>query len=188
MQFRAFEPGIEVNGQTVYAVVDGFSNQAIPLRFLAEVGIAKPISDSWYPQQAWLDAFKRIGEEVGDATLFRIGQRIPENAVFPPNVSDIHSAMQAIDVAYHLNHRKAGTVMFDVATGQMLEGIGHYGYTKVGDRKIHCRCETPYSSHFDLGIITALARRFEKNATCYLDETKPTRLQGAGACTCVVRY
>ena len=40
MQFRAFEPGIEVNGQTVHAIVDGFSIlKRIPSSILLDEGI-----------------------------------------------------------------------------------------------------------------------------------------------------
>lgn len=62
--------------------------------------------------------------------MYNIGLSIPENAVFPPWVVDIDTAVKAIDIAYHLNHRKDGKPLFDMKTGTMSEGIGHYGYER----------------------------------------------------------
>ena len=118
-----------------------------------------------------LRAFKRIAESVGESKLYAIGLRIPENAKFPPHIKTIDDAVASIDVAYHMNHRKAGKVMFDPATGAMLEGIGHYGYKKLGPRSIESVSANPYPCSFDRGIITTMARRFEKGAAIVHDDT-----------------
>jgi hypothetical protein len=68
--------------------------------------------------------------DVGPRALFQYGQHLPKYAPFPPTITDIQSAMGSMDAAYHMNHRKNGKVMFDPATGEMLEGIGHYGYRR----------------------------------------------------------
>jgi hypothetical protein len=61
MEFRAFEPGIEVNGQTVWSIVDGFMlSKQTPSRILVEEGIGtigpggvvKIDADAWYSQEA----------------------------------------------------------------------------------------------------------------------------------------
>ena len=85
----------------------------------------------WYSQEKWLNVFEAISKEIGENTLKSIGLRIPANAQFPPWVKDIDSAIRAIDVAYHMNHRKKGALLFDLGTGKMTEGIGHYGYERV---------------------------------------------------------
>lgn len=113
-QFRPFEPGIEVNGQTVNAVIDGLALlRSIPASVLAEHGIGSInhlgqfILDrnTWYSHQAWLRAFETLFSKVGEGALFQIGLHIPNNAQFPPWMDDIHSAIRSIDIAYHLNHR-----------------------------------------------------------------------------------
>jgi len=192
MQFRAFEPGIEVNGQTVWAVVDGFDHfKQIPSRFLLAEGIGKPGPDGivqldsagWYSQEAWLRAFESISKQVGESKLHAIGLRIPLNAKFPPHIQSIEDAIASIDVAYHMNHRKLGRVMFDGATGKMLEGIGHYGFALKRPREIESVCDNPYPCSFDRGIITTMARRFEKGASVSHEDQAPCRRKGASSCT-----
>jgi len=193
MQFRAFEPGIEVNGQTVNAIVDGFRFlKELPSRILLEEGIGKPgprgivniEPDAWYSQEGWLRAFERIAREMGRPNLFAIGLKIPENAKFPPTITDIDKAVASIDVAYHMNHRKHGTVMFDPSRGIMLEGIGHYGYEpRAGKPLIVSRCQNPYPCDFDRGILTAMARRFEKAARVTHVDEEPCRERGDESCT-----
>ena len=63
------------------------------LKILAEHGIANPQPGHWYPQQAWLDAFKAIAEKIGAGTLLAIGKTIPENAQWPPHVDTIEKAL-----------------------------------------------------------------------------------------------
>jgi hypothetical protein len=198
MQFRPFEAGIEVNGQTVYSIVDGFGHlKATAVRMLLEEGIGEPgegdeirlLPDGWYSQEAWLRVFERIAARIGSTMLHSIGLAIPRNAIFPAWVHDAHSAVRSIDIAYHINHRKQGMVMYDPQTDRMLEGIGHYGYTPVdGERKIISVCENPYPCDFDRGIITSIVRRFEPMAFVEHDDTRPCRKNGHDACTYIVTW
>lgn len=198
MEFVAFEPGIEVNGQTVFSVVDGFrAFTGLAAQYLTAEGIGRLRPDGsleldlagWFPQSAWLRAFQRISETTGQSVLHQIGLAIPRNAQFPPWVTDVHSAVRSVDIAYHMNHRKRGEVMFDPDGGGMLEGIGHYGYTPVeGQRRIISVCENPYPCAFDDGILTAMARRFEKYARVEHDSTKPCRHKGGQHCTYVISW
>lgn len=185
-QFCAFEPGIEVNGQTILSVVKGagvFEQTA--RKFLAKHGLVdvEDRGDKWYSQQAWLDTFKDIQTIVGRQTVYLIGKKIPESAIFPPHIKTIEDALASIDVAYHLNHRRGGRVMFEPATGKMLEGIGHYGYALAEPGHAVLVCENPYPCHFDRGIITTMAHRFVPTAKITHDDTKPCRERGADACT-----
>lgn len=188
-----FEEGIEVNGQSVWAVVAGFKTfSVLASTYLLREGIGTPDNDgvalvdshAWYSQRAYVRAIEKIGAHMGDGVLLEIGKAIPRNAIFPPSVVDIHTAIQAIDVAYHLNHRKQGRPMFEPATGAMTEGIGHYGYERVNGRnEIICVCENPYPCAFDMGILTAMAQRFEPTARLVHDETRPCRKRKGGSCT-----
>jgi hypothetical protein len=192
-QFIAFAPDVEVNGESVFAVVDGmgiFRDRA--LRILARSGIVQPEAGKWYSQQAWLDSFRTISETIGPVTLFAIGRKIPENAHFPPDITDIETALQSIDVAYHMNHRIAGQVMYNPRMGKMREGIGHYGYAKVGDRKIRMTCNNPYPCEFDRGIIEAMAVRFKPEGCLFVrvahDDAAPCRGRGAEGCAYHVEW
>jgi hypothetical protein len=198
MQFKPFEPGIEAYGASIDAVVDAFKLfPSVALKRLAAFGIGTFQGknnvvierDAWYPMDKWLSAFESIATEVGSRGLFQYGQHLPKYAPFPPTINDIHSAMASMDAAYHMNHRKGGKVMFDPSTGQMLEGIGHYGYAPVKhEKKIVSVCENPYPCEFDRGIITSLAARFEKGSRVVHDDKAPCRKTGANSCTYVVTW
>src|ERR1700722_18476626 len=100
MQYVPFEQGIEVNGQTVAAVVQGFALfKKIPSDILLELGIGRRGADGlvelrpdeWVAQETWLKGFETIGNAVGSGALYGIGLKIPECAVFPPWVKDVQS-------------------------------------------------------------------------------------------------
>lgn len=191
--YKAFEENVEVNGQTVLSVVDGigvFKDRAYDI--LKRHGIENIEPEKWYPQQSWLDAFKEIADSTGEFTLNSIGKKIPENAEFPPEIDDIEKALAAIDVAFHINHRINGKVMFNPETGEMLEGIGHYHFEKTGDNEARMVCDNAYPSDFDRGIIEAMARKFKPADSAFvsvrLDKTRPTRKEGADSCTFLVSW
>lgn len=174
-QFVAKDPDVEVNGQTVLAVVNGVSlvfKERI-LNILAQYNILDPKPDHWYKQQDWLNAFKEIAGSIGAYTLFSIGKAIPENADFPPEIDNLEKALQGIDIAYHMNHRGGD--------------IGHYKVLSYDNkaRKAYMECNNPYPCHFDRGIITAMVRRFKPadsiSADVSLDESLPGRNDGAEA-------
>lgn len=196
MQYRAFERDIEILGAAVMATFGGFGPlRAIVDRMLCREGLLDRTAlgttevdvDAWYVQQAWLDALREVDQRFGTEILFNIGAEIPNNAVFPALAIDVHSAVQSIDVAYHLNHRRAGRIMFDQATGEMLEGIGHYGYERISDTQILSTCMTPYPCEFDFGIVATMARRFEPQAIAEHVGTE-CRRHGAQACTYSLRW
>jgi hypothetical protein len=170
-QFVAFAPDVEVNGQTVRAIVEGLKPfEMLALRILSTYGIVDPRPDQWYPQQAWLDAFKHISAKIG-ASLYKIGQQIPENAEFPPDIDTVEKALASIDVAYYMNHRGGE--------------IGTYGCEKVDEQRIKMVCRNPYPCDFDRGIITAMAVRFAPNNNVKVihDDSLPCRKKGDDSCT-----
>jgi hypothetical protein len=198
MQYRAFEPGIEIRGAAIMSFFGGFGPlRAIVHRILCREGLVEPEAtgaevdtdawiDGWYDQQAWLDALREIDLEYGAEVLFNIGAEIPNTALFPASPVDIHTAVASIDVAYHLNHRRGGQIMIDPATGAMVEGIGHYGYERVGERQILSTCVTPYPCEFDFGIVATMARRFEPRTIA--EHLGECRRHGAMACTYSLRW
>jgi hypothetical protein len=195
MQFKPFEPGIEVYGASIDAVVDAFKLfPSIALKKLVNAGIGTMSGkdvvinrDAWYSQERWLSVFESVANDIGPRALMQIGQQVPKHAPFPPTINDIHTAMGSMDAAYHMNHRKGGKVMFDPATGQMTPGIGNYGYTPVPrERRIISVVENPYPCDFDRGIMTSLASRFEKGSRVTHDDSAPCRKTGANSCKYII--
>lgn len=177
-QFEAFASGVEINGETVLSIVDGmgaFKRRAFEI--LSKNGINNPEPGKWYSQQDWLNAFKEISEKMGVTTLFSIGQKIPENANFPPQINSFETALNGIDMAYHMNHRNGE--------------IGYYKYLGLTNSKeARMHCENPYPCDFDRGIIESMVKRFKpENATSVSvkhDEKSPCRKNGANSCEYVI--
>jgi hypothetical protein len=135
MQFKPLEPGIEVGGASLRAIVDGFSKYpSVAMKYLTKFGLVKNEGgksaeidpDGWYSQDAWLSAYEAIAKEVGINSLYSIGKAIVEVTQIPKHVNDIHAGLSSLDIIYHLNHRKNGRIMFNPDNGEMLSGIGNY--------------------------------------------------------------
>lgn len=193
-QFLAFEEGMEVNGQTIIAVVDGLgASGSLAIGYLEKAGLPEIIAggEHWYPQQAWLNVFRAIADELGEDVLFQIGLRIPDNAAFPKGFNSVESALAAIDVAYHMNHRnRHGEVLFDPsrpAPRKMLEGIGHYRFERQAPGSAIVVCDTPYPCAFDRGIVEAMARVFANAQVSHVESTG-CRKDGAQSCTYAVSW
>ncbi len=187
-QFVAINPKAEVLGDAVLAVLEAGRGAFRPmmLDILASHHINDPKRGSWYLQQDWLDAFQAISEKIGEQTLFAIGTKIPESAAWPPDVDTEAKALGSIDVAFHMNHRIQGVALFDPTTGQMTEGIGHYGFELTGDKAATMVCDNPYPCAFDRGIIEAAAKKFATRAflvNAKHDDSKECRNKGGGSCT-----
>ena len=177
-QFKAFAPGVEVKGAAVMAVVKGMGSfETSARRFLAEEQIVDLREQGWYPQQAWLNAFRAIAEKLGPATLRQIGTKIPESAAWPPTVNSIEKALASIDRAYHMNHRGGE--------------IGYYRFEKTGEKSGLMVCGNPYPCAFDLGLIDATVKRFSLRGAFFQvvhDAATACRQKGGETCTYQVSW
>lgn len=189
---------VQVLGANLSNVLNAFGSfQLLASRIMLEEGLGAESKDGvvqfdkerWYPVKRWLATIERIGREYGESMLGQVGLSVPKNAIFPPFVTDIDSALKSVDMAYHMNHAVEGRPMFSPTTGTMTEGIGHYGYSRSpGQKQIVCECTNPYPCPFDLHLLQAVAQRFEKTATVTHDSTKPCRKQGSPSCTYIVKW
>lgn len=188
-RYVAFRPDILVLGQSVLAFVRAMGRyDRIAENALGRQGIKGVQPSGWYPQQAFLDAFREIAFEIGEHTLFAMGKKVPDLAGIPPTITTIHEALGAIDTAYHASHSDAEGPLWNPATGALREGIGHYAFHREGPRAGVMVCNTPYPSDFDRGIVAGVARIFRPDATVVLDESQPTRKIGATSCVYLVAW
>jgi hypothetical protein len=192
-KFKALAPGIEVNGQTVYSVVDGLGiHKKQAYEILSQNGIDDPQPDEWYSQQAWLDSFYEIALILEPEALFKIGRQIPEDADWPAQIKTIEDALASINVAYHMNHRLKGEILFDPRTGAMKEGIGHYGFELISPRCARMVCLNPYPCEFDQGIIDATAHKFRPAGSGPIsivhDDSQSCRAKDGTSCTYIVKW
>ncbi len=191
-QFIAYRDGIEVSGQHILTFLNCLgSHREKAQAVLQKHGIDSPEPRNWYPQQAWLDGFKELAGSLHANTLTFVGRKIPENAVFPPEIKEISLALKSIDWSYHLHHRADGKPLFNYATGEMLEGIGHYLYEKNGNNRIIMTCTSPYPCDFDRGMIDSIAFRFRLPGTMpRVSHAQPDQCRDTGhdSCSYIVEW
>lgn len=189
--------GFEVRGDSIGAVLDGFRQYPIvAIKHLVKCGLVSEgatspselLRDTWYSLERWLSAHHGIAQEIGYSSLYTIGKQIPANAPFPDAKGDVVSALKSINIAYHLNHRKDGEVMYNSESGRLIDGIGSYRCENSGPREIFCTCDNPYPCDLDLGLIEAIATRVEPLAATEHHPERGCRKQGAKACTYVVSW
>ena len=181
VQYEALDDGVEINGQTITATLEGvrrFSDEykETVRASLEEEGVEEPAPGEWYPQQAWLNAFGELADELDAHLLDRIGEQIPDTADWPGGVSGVEEALRSIDVAYHENHRGGD--------------IGHYRFERTGDRVGEVECRTPYPCPFDRGIVRATARKYSPvRRFVFVEETgEACRREGGETCTYTVHW
>lgn len=180
--YEAFDPAAEVHGRTILNVVDGalsrFSTeyQRRAHEALAANGVADPAPDEWYPQQAWLNTFERIADDLEPHLLDRLGEQIPDVADWPTGIAGVKAGLKSIDDAYDRNHRGGE--------------IGSYRFNWVDERTGEVTCENPYPCPFDRGLIRAVARRYAPvEAFVFVEERGATcRRNGADVCTYSVSW
>jgi hypothetical protein len=149
-KFEASGPSVQVNGETILAFIN--ANKSFKdsvLKILSECGIKDPQPGSWYSQQSWLNAFKKLGEKP--AMLRMIGKEIPKSAKFPPEIKDLIGACQMLDKAYKINHRGGLIGEYKFVSGDLAKKI------------IVMDCDTPYPEEFDKGILMGLCEKYIKN-------------------------
>lgn len=181
-EYEAFDPDAEVHGRTILNVIDGglarFSedHQLRAREALAANGVEDPEADEWYPQQAWLDTFEAIAEDLEPHLLDRVGEQIPEVADWPSGISTVEAGLEAIDEAYRRNHRGGE--------------IGSYRFEPVDERTGTVTCRNPYPCPFDRGLIRAVARQYAPvEAFVFVEERDDScRRNGAEACTYTVYW
>jgi hypothetical protein len=187
---------INVNPHTVQTAVDGFGKFTVLAgSYLSRAGIGKLGADGTItidtavpvPMMRWLATLEAIRTSVGDLVMRQIGEAIPRRAVFPPSIVDLRTALESIDVAYHMNHAADGRPMFDPDTGEMVEGIGHYSCESIGPGAARVACDNPYPCAFDMGLYLAMASRFAKNVTV-VHEPGGCRAEGGRRCAYLIRW
>ena len=181
-QYEAFDPTVEVHGQTIVNVVEKALTQfSAAYRdkardALAREGITDPQPDEWYPQQAWLNAFKTVAADLEPHVLDRLGEQIPAVAAWPEEIQTVEEGLQSIDDAYQRNHRGSD--------------IGYYRFEPTDQREGEVICNNPYPCEFDRGVIRAVAQRYAPvDSFVFLEERgQECRREGDDKCIYTVSW
>lgn len=161
------------------------------LKILTDNGILLDEKE-WFEAEIVIKSYHQVLNLYGEMNTFLMGKAIIENAEFPP-IENLKEGLESINIAYHMNHRLNGNVMFNPQTGKITEGIGHYNLTEFNEsnKTAVMVCDNPYPSKFDEGIITQIVRKFKptgSTAEIKLDLTKETRKDGAKSCTYLIKW
>ncbi|MFZ6180328.1 hypothetical protein [Nannocystis pusilla] len=181
-QYVPKAPNITVYGQTTSVFIDVLKPFAVLQKAMLDaLGVDQIDPHAWYPQELILRAYQKVDYVLGGRGLERFGRQVPPLVAFPPGIDGAHTVLSKLDVTYHLNHGRDGVVMFDLATGEMTDGIGHYTYERVGEREALMLCDNPYPCRFDMGLVHGFAGRFEPGVQV-THESSECRARGGDKC------
>ena len=189
---KNFEQQVEAGGNELPIFKMGALNNS-----MVEIIVKKFELDNtpgaWNPLPKIIGGMTEIQSMVGEMNLFTLGKETVNKAAFPP-ISDLKEAYESLDIAYHMNHRLNGEVMFNPETGKMLEGIGHYILTSYDatEKRATMKCHTPYPSKYEEGLLLQLTRKFKPEGSAMgrveLDPTQESRLRGGDSCTFIMTW
>jgi hypothetical protein len=188
--------GIEVSGRVIYGLMQAFGQfKALASKYLLEEGIGQKGPDelavvepaSWYPMDAQLRALARFSRDMGDSVVHQIGVSMIKEVEWPPTVHDVKTLAEHLDLGYHMNHRKDGKPMGDLATGRVTEGIGHYFYKAGSQRGTEIEANNPYPCAYDKGLLFGALRKLRVVGAIIHDETLPCRKRGHKSCVYVIK-
>lgn len=149
-EFQTIDPAVEVWGISIQGALGGMQQLGLDPEAVAPIlrrhGMEHVDPSAWYPQQAYLDCLRDLGEQWGQGILRELGRLVPATSKFPPEIHSMDRALRTLDIAYHMNHRGGE--------------IGNYLYEPFGPREGLLHCDNPYGCEVDMGIIEGLGTRF----------------------------
>lgn len=180
--------GIQVRAEAMKLFADAFAIfPSIAAKYVERLSRARAVG--YLDLDAWLAVYRDVLADIGPNALFQMGHREVSNPNFNAATRTLEEALRQIDIAYHKSHRKGGALMYDLATGRMLEGIGHYAVDRSpGEKKITIVCDTPYPCPLERGIIAGVAGQFEPRAIVAHLAEETCRMKGGDACTYIVSW
>ncbi|GAA4054914.1 hypothetical protein GCM10022409_47560 [Hymenobacter glaciei] len=160
--YQSFDPVAEVNGETLHAFRAAFNVDALALDLLKRHGLpVAPQAGRWYPLQGWLDLLATVEATYGPETVYAVGLQVFANCRWPEGLSDLESAVRALDEACRLNVQG--------------EPIGYYRAEACGPQGLRVECRTPTPKDFERGIVTGLVRQFKPDGSLRVGVTwEPT--------------
>ena len=188
--------GIEVSGRVIQGLMKAFGQfKTIASKYLLEEGVGQKgpeglvvvDAESWYPLDAQLRALSRFSREMGDSVVHQIGVSMIQEVIWAPNMVDVKTLAESLDVGYHWNHRKEGKQMGDPSTGRITEGIGHYFFKGHSQKGTVIEADNPYPCAFDKGLLFGALRKLKVVGAILHDDSLPCRKRGHPSCVYVVK-
>ncbi|WP_224244650.1 hypothetical protein [Hyalangium gracile] len=183
--------GYFIVGTNMQAIMNGFGSfTLIASKLLLREGIGTPDESmiaqfeptAWYPLDRVLRVFDHIQEEFGDFTVRQVGLQVFRTQPLPPQIVDLTSAFEGLNFAYKMVHGKGTVPLFNPATGEMKDDLGHYKWIHTkGTNKGSVESTSIYPCPFDEGLMSGAAQRFKPTATITHDRAS-CRSRGGDKC------
>ncbi|MDD2776803.1 MAG: hypothetical protein PHU06_12685 [Gallionella sp.] len=143
--------GLCMSGIAMTSALEGMGGfKAKALAILKENGVEDFQSDKAYPFFMWANTLHAIAKEVGSFTIYNVGRKIPETAIWPSEINDIHAAEASINVAYKMN----------ISGENPKADVGGYQHVKLSENSCRVICDNPLPCDLDQGIIEGIAEKF----------------------------
>lgn len=160
--FESPSPDRMVGSLLMMGILGGLpQDKIVPL--LEKYGLPTELRpDELYPLQPCLDLLREVseGDMAGMADFVAIGMAIAAHAEFPPEVDDLCTALQALNVPYHMNMPDA-----DESEGWRAEQLDE-DYLVAENR-------SPFPSDLEYGVAYATVRRFCPPGKRFIVEREP---------------
>ncbi|MBO9701933.1 MAG: hypothetical protein J7604_17120 [Sporocytophaga sp.] len=178
--YKVKNQNIQTSGDGLQAFIEGLGSQReMGIEILSKYGIHNPQSGQWYSLEGYLKALEELEKIIGGTALYSVGEKIPKNAIFPPEVDSIEKALSTLNIGFHMNHSLDGkSMMFNPANGTFEGGIGNYIYKQIKEGEAEITVDNAYPTSFDEGLIFAVAQRFNTASFVSLVDDQSSRSKG----------
>lgn len=144
--YTASNPNNMSSGASIQSVLSAMDTNIQPILDRHNLGTIDP--DEWYSHVDYLNVFNDLVAEDNNVMfeLVNIGMKILDNAIFPPNVDSVETALGSLNAYYKLNNK---------------DDDGGWDVQIDGQTAI-CTSTTPFPPDLEYGILYAMVRRFVK--------------------------
>jgi hypothetical protein len=147
----ASSPEAEILGLAVKAFIAGMTDASNPIP--ARHGFGGGIDENaWYPRENYLAMVNELAGNTYILDMVSVGLQIARCAPMPPHVNSIESALQTLDLSYHMGHRN-------------IPGDEGWGYKKIDERTHYLVSRNPYPANLGYGLVFGLVERFAPQDT-----------------------
>jgi hypothetical protein len=186
--------GVQVRGEVFAGTIEGMGAfREMIMRIMREKNVENPKQGEWYDLGVLLSVFDAVRKKGGPVPLEKIGAAVIETAKWPPDINTFEKALNSIDLAYYMNHRRDGKELFDYASGKMIDsGIGHSQLVvHEKERTAEFITDNFYPCAFMKGMILGAANRCKPAGASTVTVTHkdgPCRSKDGPTCTFAIKW
>ena len=185
---------VEVRGEVIIGFIKALNSlYGNPDEYLSKYGILNPKEKQWYPLKALVGVFLEFEKKGLFSILQKIGAIVADEAIWPENIKTFTDAINTIDHAYHMNHRRDKQELYDYKNNKIIEGYIGHDILEINEQNKTAiyTCGSFYPCDFDLGMARAILRKFKPETTFISikhDDNKPCRKEKGDTCQYIIKW